>query len=84
MFVLVIAEETRPVAACETAWTFSRVPPGQQYPKMHVQWHTPLCIQLMAFLRGFVDDNKTGGGSTFPEEVAGKTIVGNTQRKSGR
>jgi hypothetical protein len=35
----------------------------------------------MAFLRCFVDDDKTGGGSTFPEEVAGKNIVGNAQRK---
>jgi hypothetical protein len=33
-------------------------------------------------LRGFVDDNKLRGGSTFLEEVAGKTIVRNARRKS--
>jgi hypothetical protein len=77
-FALIIVEETHPVVACETVWTF---PGGRGGIKMHVQWRIPASGSWL-FLRGFVDDNKLGGGSTFLEEVAGKTIVRNARRKS--
>jgi hypothetical protein len=66
---LIIAEA---VVACETVWTFPAFHRGGDI-KMHVQLAYSALHPAHDFsYHGFVDDDKTRGGSTFPEEVAGE------------